>query len=153
MNITELVHDAVIASDFGGVNFEKFLNKPIRFFFNGQTQKIVRVVVRNDDLTNNVVLVHLLNDEDETDWTYFDKLEDNIKGAIYADIFHHKVCDIDEFFELIKNFLEDGDKMFANYELEENGEIDYDNLVYTIRNQCDDMIGEYHTKYQLYKRF
>lgn len=153
MNITELVHDAVIASDFDGVNFEKFLNKPIRFFFNGQTQKIVRVVVSNDDLTNNVVLVHLLNDEDETDWTYFDKLEDNIKGAIYADIFHHKVCDIDEFFELIKNFLEDGDKMFANYELEENGEIDYDNLVYAIRNQCDDIIGEYHTKYQLYKRF
>lgn len=153
MNITELVHDAVIASDFDGMNFEKFLNKPIRFFFNGQTQKIVRVVVSNDDLTNNVVLVHLLNDEDETDWTYFDKLEDNIKGAIYADIFHHKVCDIDEFFELIKNFLEDGDKMFANYELEENGEIDYDNLVYTIHNQCDDIIGEYHTKYQLYKRF
>lgn len=150
MNITELVHDAVIASDFDGVNFEKFLNKPISFFFNGQTQKIVRVVVRNDDLTNNVVLVHLLNDEDETDWTYFDKLEDNIKGAIYADIFHQKVCDIDEFFEL---FFEDGDKMFANYELEENGEIDYDNLVYTLFNQCDDIIGEYHTKYQLYKRF
>lgn len=150
MNITELVHDAVIASDFDGVNFEKFLNKPIRFFFNGQTQKIVRVVVRNDDLTNNVVLVHLLNDEDETDWTYFDKLEDNIKGAIYADIFHQKVCDIDEFFEL---FFEDGDKMFANYELEENGEIDYDNLVYTLFNQCDDIIGEYHTKHQLYKRF
>ena len=150
MNITELVHDAVIASDFYGVNFEKFLNKPISFFFNGQTQKIVRVVVRNDDLTNNVVLVHLLNDEDETDWTYFDKLEDNIKGAIYADIFHQKVCDIDEFFEL---FFEDGDKMFANYELEENGEIDYDNLVYTLFNQCDDIIGEYHTKYQLYKRF
>ena len=153
MNITELVHDAVIASDFDGVNFEKFLNKPIRFFFNGQTQKIVRVVVSNDDLTNNVVLVHLLNDEDETDWTYFDKLEDNIKGAIYADIFRYKVCDIDEFFELIKNFLEDGDKMFANYELEENGEIDYDNLVYTIRNQCDDIIGKYHTKYQLYEQF
>lgn len=150
MNITELVHDAVIASDFDGVNFEKFLNKPIRFFFNGQTQKIVRVVVSNDDLTNNVVLVHLLNDEDETDWTYFDKLEDNIKGAIYADIFHHKVCNIDEFFDLA---LEEGDKMFANYELEENGEIDYDNLVYTIFNQCDDIIGEYHTKYQLYKRF
>ena len=150
MNITELVHDAVIASDFDGVNFEKFLNKPISFFFNGQTQKIVRVVVRNDDLTNNVVLVHLLNDEDETDWTYFDKLEDNIKGAIYADIFHQKVCDIDEFFEL---FFEDGDKMFANYELEENGEIYYDNLVYTLFNQCDDIIGEYHTKYQLYKRF
>ena len=123
MNITELVHDAVIASDFDGVNFEKFLNKPIRFFFNVQTQKIVRVVVSNDDLTNNVVLVHLLNDEDETDWTYFDKLEDNIKGAIYADIFRYKVCDIDEFFELIKNFLEDGDKMFEIYELEEYGEI------------------------------
>lgn len=153
MKITEIVHDAVIASAFDGTNFEKFLNKPIRISYNGKTQEIVRVVVSKDDLSNNVVLVHLLNDEDETDWVYFSQLDNHIKGAIYADIFHHEICDVDEFFERVKNFLDDGDKLFANYEIEENGEIDYDNLVYTIRSQSDNIIGEYHPKYQIYKRF
>lgn len=153
MKITEILHDAVIASAFDGTNFEKFLNKPIRISYNGKTQEIVRVVVSKDDLSNNVVLVHLLNDEDETDWVYFSQLDNHIKGAIYADIFHHEICDVDEFFERVKNFLDDGDKLFANYEIEENGEIDYDNLVYTIRSQSDNIIGEYHPKYQIYKRF
>lgn len=153
MKITEILHDAVVASAFDGTNFEKFLNKPIRISYNGKTQEIVRVVVSKDDLSNNVVLVHLLNDEDETDWVYFSQLDNHIKGAIYADIFHHEVCDVDEFFERVKNFLDDGDKLFANYEIEENGEIDYDNLVYTIRSQSDNIIGEYHPKYQIYKRF
>lgn len=153
MNITELVHDAVIASAFDGTNFEKFLNNPIVIAYNGERQDIVRIVVSKDDLSNNVVLVHLLNDEDETDWVDFSQLENHIKGAIYADIFHHEVCDLDEFFERVKDLLDDGDKIFANYEIEENGEIDYDNLVYTIRNQCDDIMGEYHPKYQIYKRF
>lgn len=153
MKITEILHDAVIASAFDETNFEKFLNKPIRISYNGKTQEIVRVVVSKDDLSNNVVLVHLLNDEDETDWVYFSQLDNHIKGAIYADIFHHEVCDVDEFFERVKDFLDDGDKLFANYEIEENGEIDYDNLVYTIRSQSDNIIGEYHPKYQIYKRF
>lgn len=153
MKITEILHDAVIASAFDGTNFEKFLNKPIRISYNGKTQEIVRVVVSKDDLSNNVVLVHLLNDEDETDWVYFSQLDNHIKGAIYADIFHHEVCDVDKFFEYVKDFLDDGDKLFANYEIEENGEIDYDNLVYTIRSQSDNIIGEYHPKYQIYKRF
>lgn len=153
MKITEIVHDAVIASAFDGTNFEKFLNNPIEISYHGKKQEIVRVVVSKDDLSNNVVLVHLLNDEDETDWVYFSQLDNHIKGAIYADIFHQEVCDVDEFFERVKGFLNDGDKMLVNYEIEENGEIDYDNLVYTIRSQSDNIIVEYHPKYQIYKRF
>lgn len=132
---------------FDGVYYEKFFSDTIHLV-NTKESFVRALIVEND------VMIHVLDENDGTKFVSFDSLDnEEWKIAIFADICGHKVCDIDDFFEKMKDFLEDGDCLRVSYEIDEHGNEDYDNMVYSIYNGCNDILGEYHTKYNLYMKY
>lgn len=132
-----------------GIYNELYLEHP--FFMNAE-EEVIRVMENED---GNNVLVHIMNQSDESRFLNLDELDDNRQISIYTEVCGSYVrkVDFDDFFEKLKSLLDDGDKLFVKYGVDENGEDDYDNMVYSIYNSCDDVIGEYYTKYEIYKRY
>lgn len=148
--MVEQIYNAIKAENsFDGVYYEKFLSNPITITLDRYIEDIVRVLIVEDK-----VMVHLLNDYDETLFVHFSSLDDKTQNKIYADVCRNvRLIDIDEFFEKMKSFLDNGDKLIVKYDVTEDGEDDYDNLVYSIYNSCDDIVGEYRTATNIYKSF
>ena len=149
-NFEKKIYDEVIRYNMtDGVYKEKYLVNDVMFRNeDGEYVQVVRVLNVDDN-----VCAHILNSKDETTIVNFSELNKDTQIEVYADIMGCHVYDIDEFFDNLKGCLDDGDKLCVSYEEDENGETDYDNLVYSIYNSCNDVIGEYHAKTGLYKSY
>lgn len=131
-----------------GTYNDLYLEHP--FFINAE-EEVIRVMESED---GEDVIVHIMNQSDESRFIRFDKLDKNRQASIYMEVCSPCVSkvDFDDFFEKMKSFLCGGDKLYVSYDIDENGETDYDNMVYSVINSCDDVIGVYYTKYGVYKR-
>lgn len=78
----EKIYNAIKEENsFDGVCFEKYLSKPITFMLNGCVEDIVRVLISEDK-----IMVHLLNENDETLFVEFSSLGNDVQYKIYADV-------------------------------------------------------------------
>lgn len=130
---------------FDGVYYEMFINNHITI---EKGKDIVRVIV-----ADGKVMAHVLDVNDNTEFVYFNNLPKSIQLEVYADVCGHKICDLDEFFDWVKGYLDNGDKIVVRYEETENGEEDYDHLVYSVKNSCDDVLFEYSALNHLLKSY
>lgn len=131
-----------------GVSGEYVLES--RYSFNAEEEVVG--VNRGGD---NGIIVHVMNHHDESRYVSFDNLDSNRQLGIYLSVCSRfvKRVSLDEFFETLKDLLCDGDYMRVANGIDEDGEDDYDNLIYTIYNSCDGVIGVYSTKSGIYRRY
>lgn len=130
---------------YDGTYNEKFLSNTIKFGEDG-VKEVVRMVI-----VDNEVIAHVLDENDDTDFIHWDELDEEVQIAIYADFFHCKKFDLDEFFEHVKYYLEDGDKLVVSCEKNEKDGHEY--MVYSMYNSCDLLMSKYHTRTHLFRRF
>lgn len=64
-------------NDFDGTYFQKYLKKPILF----NDKEVIRVIV-----AQRLLMVHILDELDDTEFVQFSMLPNNIQSAIYADV-------------------------------------------------------------------
>jgi hypothetical protein len=149
--IKEDILNAIKANNqFDGTYYELYLEKP--FFMNAE-EEVIRVMADNEN--DGDIIVHVMNQSDESRFVPFDMLDNERQINVYAEVCKSYVrkTNLDDFFDRLKGLLDDGDKLYVKYDVDENGEDDYDNMVYSIYNSCDNVIGEYYTKYGVYKRY
>lgn len=149
--IKEDILNAIKANNqFDGTYYELYLEKP--FFMNAE-EEVIRVMADNEN--DGDIIVHVMNQSDESRFVPFDMLDNERQINVYSEVCKSYVrkTNLDGFFDRLKGLLDDGDKLYVKYDVDENGEDDYDNMVYSIYNSCDDVIGEYYTKYGIYKRY
>lgn len=149
--IKEDILNAIKANNqFDGTYYELYLEKP--FFMNAE-EEVIRVMADNEN--DGDIIVHVMNQSDESRFVPFDMLDNERQINIYSEVCKSYVrkTNLDDFFDRLKGLLDDGDKLYVKYDVDENGEDDYDNMVYSIYNSCDNVIGEYYTKYGVYKRY
>lgn len=149
--IKEDILNAIKANNqFDGTYYELYLEKP--FFMNAE-EEVIRVMADNEN--DGDIIVHVMNQSDESRFVPFDMLDDERQINVYSEVCKSWVrkTNLDDFFDTLKGLLDDGDKLYVKYDVDENGEDDYDNMVYSIYNSCDNVIGEYYTKYGIYKRY
>lgn len=132
-----------------GTYNELYLEHP--FFMNAE-EEVVRVMESED---GKDIIVHVMNQSDESRFVALDELNKNRQISIYVEVCgsYVRMVSLDDFFEKLKCFLGDGDRLVVKYRVDENDKVDYDNLVYSIYNSCYNIIGEYHTIYGIYKRY
>lgn len=137
-------------NQFDGTYYELYLEKP--FFMNAE-EEVIRVMADNEN--EGDIIVHVMNQSDESRFVPFDMLDNERQINLYLEVCKAWVRkeNLDGFFDRLKGLLDDGDKLYVKYDVDENGEDDYDNMVYSVYNSCDDVIGEYYTKYGIYKRY
>lgn len=137
-------------NQFDGTYYELYLEKP--FFMNAE-EEVIRVMADNEN--DGDIIVHVMNQSDESRFVPFDMLDDERQINVYSEVCKSWVRkeNLDGFFDRLKGLLDDGDKLYVKYDVDENGEDDYDNMVYSIYNSCNNVIGEYYTKYGVYKRY
>lgn len=149
--IKEDILNAIKANNqFDGTYYDLYLEKP--FFMNAE-EEVIRVMADNEN--DGDIIVHVMNQSDESRFIPFDMLDNERQMNVYSEVCKSYVrkTNLDDFFDTLKGFLDDGDKLYVKYDVDENGEDDYDNMVYSIYNSCDNVIGEYYTKYGVYKRY
>jgi hypothetical protein len=122
-----------------------------RYSFNAE--EYVVGVSRGGD--GNDIIVHVMNHNDESRYVSFDNLDRNRQLGIYLSVCSRfiKRVSLDEFFDCAKHLLCSGDYMRVENGIDEDGEEDYDNLIYTIYNSCDGVIGVYSTESGIYRRY
>ena len=101
--IKEDILNAIKANNqFDGTYYELYLEKP--FFMNAE-EEVIRVMADNEN--DGDIIVHVMNQSDESRFVPFDMLDNERQINVYAE-----VC-----------------------------------------KSCDNVIGEYYTKYGVYKRY
>lgn len=146
MNFTKDILEAIKQNNsFDGTHYQITLDD---VSVDDGNNDALSVILDNDNL------VVLLIDNEEKMWCVpFNELTENDQIAIYVSIFGYKTGDIDDFFEFAQYQLTGGDKMVVSFEEDEDGQEDYDNLVYTIYGGCNNKMAEYHTKYEILIKF